>query len=61
MTITKDKGKQTFTITDVTLGKLLAIQRVFREYSRGMIGGLTPVQEDILISVNKAIEVENKK
>lgn len=60
MIITKDKGKNTFTITDVTLGKLLAIQTVFRKYCHGMIGGMSPVQEDILVEVNRAINDHTK-
>ena len=61
MVISKDKGKQTFTITGVTLGKLLAIQNVFREYNRIMIGGMTPLKEEVLLEVNRAIEKESKK
>lgn len=59
MKIISDK-KSMFTITDVTLGELLFIQRVFREYSRGMVSGLPPIGEDILLKVNKVIEEAKK-
>jgi len=59
MVITKDKGKQTFTITGVTLGMLLALQRAFRIQLNTT--SLTPVGEDILLEVNRAIEKESKK
>lgn len=59
MTITKDKGKNTITITGVTLGKLLAIQRAFQLQAQSNVS-LSPVAEDVLLEVNRAIKEAEK-
>lgn len=59
MKIKKDNKKPTFTFEDVTLGKLLAIQRAFQLQAQSNIS-LSPVGEDVLLEVNRAISLYKK-
>ena len=58
MKIIKDKGKVTFTITGVTLGKLLAIQSAFGDQIRTEGLRLSPVGRDVYDAVRNAVEYQ---
>ena len=54
MKITKDNNKNSFTITGLTLGKLLAMQRAFKTQLNTT--GLSNIGEDMVTVIDSAVK-----